>query len=153
MVLLLRQGLPTPRPMPSRQVVLLTPLESSHPQQSPSRHRINRVNRDFPVVDPLCFQMLTGVHFATHLFSCSSRNGGGYTPLPPFSPGIESAESLPRDPRNSFSCNIYKAPRANVANKRLTQKAKPCRCNTYKKTGGGGYETVNRRLATLRGPA
>src|SRR4249920_1774377 len=77
MVWLRRQGFPAPRPMASRQVVLLTPLESPQPPLSPSCHLINLVNTKFPVVDPLSFQTLTGVHFATHLFSSLSRNGGG----------------------------------------------------------------------------
>ena len=47
--------------MASRQAVLLTPLESSHPRPLPSRHRISRVHPAF-------------CRNATFLFSCTSRN-------------------------------------------------------------------------------
>jgi hypothetical protein len=69
--------------MASRQVVLLTPLESSHPQLSPSSHRINLMNTDFPVVDPLYFQTLTTCPPA-NLFALSLLHfDGGVYPPPP----------------------------------------------------------------------
>ena len=83
--------------MPSRQVVPLTPLESSHPLLSPSRHRINLMNTDFPVGDPSYFQTFTGAHFATHLFSHSCRDGGGYTPLPVLAPILDLWTFRPLD--------------------------------------------------------
>jgi hypothetical protein len=145
MVLLRRQGLPAPRPMPSRQVVLLTPLESSHPQPSPSSHRINLMNTDFPVVDPHSFQTLTGVHFATHLFSCSCRNGGGYTPLARHSfseGGSPDVLDVPTITVWTFRRSVSSLPAtftehsASVAFKRLTLKLNSADATLTKNTGG-----------------
>jgi hypothetical protein len=63
MVLLRRQAFAALRQMASRQAVLLTPLESSHPRLLPSRHRINRVH-------PALCKKTT---FLFSLFSCTSR--------------------------------------------------------------------------------
>ena len=126
-----RQAFPAPRPMATRQVVLLTPLECSHPQLSPSSHRINVMNTDFPVVDPLYLQTFTGVHFATHLFSCSCRNGGGYTPL--LNPDVPTFKRLDVwTIRKLLTCNIYETPRKCCKQKTYVS-AKSFSCNTYKK--------------------
>jgi len=129
--------------MPSRLVVLLTPLGSPHPPLSPSSHQINLMNTDFPVVDPLSFQTLTGVHFATHLFSGSSRNGGGCTPLARYNLSDRRCRSYRKggspDVQISpkpFTCNIYRPPRK-CCIQRTYASAKSFRCNTYKKHTGG----------------
>jgi hypothetical protein len=125
--------------MPSRQLVLLTPLESSHPQPSPSSHRINLMNIDFPVVDPLYFQTFTGVHFATHLFSCSCRNGGGYTPLP--NPDVPMFGRLDvQTICKFFTCNTYDPPRK-CCNQMTYSQTKPFSCNIYRKPGGRGQNS------------
>ena len=140
---------PAPRPMATRQVVLLTPLESPHPQRSPSSHRINLMNTDFPVVHPLYFQTLTGVHFATPLLPISYRNGGGCTTLPP-APSAEltfrridiwtlrrSVSSLPATFTTPRKCCIQKT----------YVSAKPLSCNIYRKPGGG-ISTRNSKSGT-----
>src|SRR4029077_8672913 len=54
---------PALRQMASRQVVLLTPLESFHPRPLPSRYRINRVHPAFCKKQPFYFQALAGCPF------------------------------------------------------------------------------------------
>jgi hypothetical protein len=139
MTLLCRYRFPTPRPMPSRQVVLLTPLESSRPQPSLSRHRINLMNIDFPVVDPLYFQTLTGVYFATHLFPTSYRNGGGCTPLSAAPSAELTLRRLDiwtlRRSTSSLSATFMDH-HASVANKRLTVRLNPLDATFTKNRGG-----------------
>ena len=134
MASLRRQDFPAPRPMASPQVVLLTPLESSHPQPSPSGHRIKLMNTDFPVLDPLYFHTFTGVHFATPLLPISYRNGGGCTLSPILTfrrldvwTFIQSVSSLPATTLP-----------ASVANKRLTTRLNPLDATFTEKQGVGG---------------
>jgi hypothetical protein len=147
-----RRGFPTPRPMVSRQIFLLTPLESFHPQLSPSSHRINRVNRHFPVLDPLYFQTLAGCPFANPFLSMIFHfDGGVYPPHPAPSTFLgcdvqikAPAQLRSGDPdrvgtfRKSFTCNICETPRnCKCCIQKTYVRVKPCRCNTYKKQGGG----------------
>jgi hypothetical protein len=155
MASLRRQGFPVPRPMPSRQVVLLTPLESSHPQLSPSRHRIKLMNTKIPVVDPFYFQTLTGVHFATHLFSRSCRNGGGYTPLARHSLAKAGPPTFRRLNVWTFRRSVSPLPAtfiehlASVASKRLAPKLIPLDA-TLTNNQGGVYPSQNLQPSNLQ---
>jgi hypothetical protein len=121
MVALRRQCFPAPRPMASRQVVLLTPLESSQPQVSPSRHRINRVNRYFPVVDPLYVQALTGCPSANPFLSMIFHFDGGVYPHPRSRPGLSPPDLRFPIVLSSLAA-IFAERAASVATKGLTLK-------------------------------
>ena len=80
--------------MASRQVVLLTPLESPHLQPLPSSHLINLMNIGFPVVDPFSFQTLATCP-SVNLFVLSFIHfdgGGVYPPSPAVASAIEDSD-------------------------------------------------------------
>jgi hypothetical protein len=146
MVLLRRQAFAALRQMASRQAVLLTPLESSHPRALSSRYRINRVH------PALCKK-------TTFVFSCTSRmpisqllsfqihaGMGGYPPAHP------TKDAHPEPARGggvegfvsrffslfskSFRRNTYKISHK-CSFQRTYSNANFFRCNTYKKLGEG----------------
>ena len=89
--------------MVSRQVFLLTPSVSSRLRPLPPGHRINRVNRDFTVKHPFCFQMFTTCPFANLFILSSLHFDGGVYPPP----------SVPSDRnffRKSFAANSLADP-------------------------------------------
>jgi len=127
--------------MASSQVVLLTSLESSHPQPSPSRRRINLMNIDFPVVDPLYFQTLTTCPSANPFLLSFIHFDGGVYPY-----GV-------REPRSRFArrsldlcfpillsplaATFTRLP-ASVASKRLTSQLSSLDATFTKNQGGPG---------------
>jgi hypothetical protein len=159
MVLLRRQAFAALRQMASRQAVLLTPLESSHPRLLPSRHRINRVH-------PALCKKTT---FLFSLFSCTSRmpfqqplsfqihaGMGGYPPAHP------TKDAHPEPARGggvegfvsrffslfskSFRRNTYKISHK-CSFQRTYSNANFFRCNTYKKLEGGGPGITSHALS------
>jgi hypothetical protein len=152
MALLRRLGFPALWQMASHQAVLpcpeerrVTPLESFHPRPLPSRHRINLMNTDFPVVDLLSFHALVGTHFATLLFSISCRNGG-YTPFKTkvflYLCSNERSHCSPKPFRSNTYTSSHKC-----SFQRIYSNANFFRCNTYKKTGGRGLEITSHALS------
>ena len=77
----------------------------------------------------LSFHTSTGTHFATPLFSNSSRNGG----CPPLPATSDRTGALAL---SSLSATLMAVP-TSVANKRLSHEAKPFRCNICKNSGEG----------------
>ena len=124
--------------MASRQVVLLTPLEFSHPRPLPSSHQIKRVHRAFCKKQPFYFQALAGCPFCKSFLLLFINGMGGYPPSRQKSlPYLCSSERRSCSPK-SFRRNTYTTSRK-CSFQKTYGIANFFRCNTYKKPGGRGH--------------
>jgi hypothetical protein len=144
--------------MASHQAVLpcpeerrVNPLESFHPQPLPSRHRINLMNTDFPVVDLLSFHTLTTIKFHNPFrFTLIQIAPGVYPPSVAPSAKFKLAPSFSY-PLTSLAATLTELP-ASVATKRLTPLLSPVDATLTKNRGEGARDHESRIVLPHRAP-